>query len=109
MRREIRAIDVLAAGKVGCLWGALLTAILGCIGIFLPMLTLPSLMAAMMPDQADAMATMGGGFVAALVAYLGAIFVEAVVVAIIAALGALLYNLIAKSAGGLVVEVEDQG
>ena len=108
MRRQIRSIDALSAGKVGCLWGALLTAIFGCVGIFLPMLALPGMLATMMPEQSDATAFLGGGFVAALVAYLGAIITEAILLAIVFAVGALLYNLIAGTAGGLVVDVKDE-
>ncbi len=107
MRREIKSVDALSAGKIGCVWGALLTAILGCVGIFLPMLVLPGLLASAMPQSEDAMAVMGGGFIGALVAYIGAIVTEAVVLAIVFAVGALIYNLVAKMVGGLAVEVEE--
>jgi len=107
MRREIKSIDALSAGKVGCLWGALLTAILGCIGIFLPLLALPSLFAISTPDQSDAAALLGGGFVTALVTYLGAIVTEAIVLAIVFAVGALIYNIVANLAGGLIVDLKE--
>ncbi len=107
MRREIQSIDAVSAGKVGCVWGALLAAILGCVGVFLPLLALPSLLASAMPEQSDAAVLMGGGFVTALVSYLGFILTEAVVLAIVFAIGALIYNLVAKMVGGLTVDLSD--
>ncbi len=104
MRKEIRSIGVLSAGKIGCLWGALLTAILGCVLIFLPMLALPGLLASAAPDQTN---ILGGGVVAAIVVYVGTVITEAVVLAIVFALGALIYNLVAKMAGGLTIETDD--
>ena len=107
MRKEIRSIDPLSAGKVGCLWGALLTVILGCIVIFLPILALPSLLALAAPEQSDAAAIVGGGFVTALVAYLGAIVTEAITLAILFAVGALIYNIVANLVGGVSIDVKE--
>ncbi len=107
MRKEVRSIDIFSAGKVGCLWGALLTAILGCVGIFLPMLALPGLLASNAPDQSNMFGFLGGGVVAATVAYIGAILGEAIALAIFFAVGALIYNLVAKLAGGVRVEVDE--
>ncbi len=107
MRKEIRSIGVLSAGKIGCLWGALLTAILGCVLIFLPMVALPGLLASAAPDQTSGLDVFGGGVVAAIVAYVGAVVLEAVSLAIVFALGALIYNLVAKMAGGLTIETDD--
>ncbi len=107
MRKEIRSIDPWSAGKVGCIWGALLTAVLGCIGIFLPMLALPSLLASNAPDQSNALGFLGGGFVAAAVVYILSIVGEALVLAIVLAVGALIYNLVAKLAGGVKVDLDE--
>jgi len=105
MRKEIRSIDPVSAGKVGCLWGALLTAVLGCVGVFLPMLALPSLLASFAPEQSDALGVLGGGLIAAIVTYVAVIIGEAIVLAIVLAIGALLYNLVAKMAGGVEIEM----
>lgn len=107
MRKEIRSIGILSAGKIGCLWGALLTTILGCVLIFLPMVALPGLMASMAPEQTNGLHILGGGIAAAIVVYVGAIITEAITLAIVFALGALIYNLVAKMAGGLTIETDD--
>ncbi len=108
MRREIRSIDPWSAGKVGCLWGALLTAVFGCIGIFLPMLALPSLMASAAPEQSDALSIFGGGVVAAGAVYVLTILAEALILAIVLAVGAVIYNLVAKIAGGVKVDLDEK-
>ncbi len=107
MRREIRSVDVVSAGKVGCLWGLVLSIIIGCFAIFLPAMVLPSLMASMMPRQEEALTVFGGGLVGVVVVYLVYIVFNAAVITIGALLAALVYNLIARMAGGLVVETDE--
>ncbi len=106
MRKEIRSIDPFSAGKVGCLLGALLTAIFGCFFIFLPMVALPGLLASAAPDQTGALHMLGGGVVGATVMYIVTIIVEAVVLAIVWLVGALIYNLVAKMAGGIEIDID---
>ncbi len=106
MRKEIRSIDPLSAGKIGCLLTALLTAIFGCIFLFLPMAFLPGLMASAAPDQSGALSILGGGVLGAAVVYILTIIIEAVIVAIVWLIGAVLYNLVAKVAGGIEIEVD---
>ncbi len=108
MRKQIRSLDVVSAGKVGCLVGTLLAAILGCFTVFLPFLLLPSMMATMMPDSESALTVMGGGFIGALGAYLVTIIFQGFFLALTAVLGALLYNLVAGWVGGLVVDLQDE-
>ncbi len=104
MRREIKSIDVLSAGKVGCLWGALVALVFGCLAVFLPIAALPTVMASLMPEQSEATAMLGGGLVTATVTYLGFILLEGIALALIFAVGALLYNIVASLAGGLVID-----
>ncbi len=106
MRKEIRSVDVVSAGKVGCLWGLVLSIIIGCFAVFLPAMVLPSLMASMLPQE-EAMTAFGGGLVGAVVVYLIYIVFNAAIIAIGAFLAALVYNWIANFVGGLVVETEE--
>ena len=107
MRKEIRSIDPLSAGKVGCLWGALLTVIFGCVVVFLPALIVPGLLASAMPQTEEAAAIVGSGFVFALGLYLGIIIVGAVTLAIRSAVGAFIYNIVANLVGGVSIDVKE--
>ncbi len=106
MRKEIRSINPFSAGKVGCLLGGLLTAIFGCFFLFLPMAVMPGLLASAAPDQSGALHVLGGGVVGAAVLYIVAIITEAVVAAVVWLIGALIYNLVAKMAGGLEIDLD---
>ncbi len=106
MRKEIRSIDPFSAGKVGCLLGALLMAIFGCFFLFLPMAIMPGLMASAAPEQSGALHILGGGVAGAAIVYILSIIVEAVGIAIVWLVGALIYNLVAKIAGGIEIDVD---
>ncbi|HFC08829.1 MAG TPA: hypothetical protein ENJ54_03070 [Chloroflexi bacterium] len=106
MRKEIRSINPFSAGKVGCLLGGLLTAIFGCFFLFLPMVAMPGLLASAAPDQSSALHMLGGGLVGALAIYIAVILIEAVAIAVVWLIGALIYNLVAKIAGGLEIDLD---
>lgn len=106
-RQQIRSVDPLSAGKVGCLWGLIFAVIVGCFTIFLPGLFLPTLMAPFAHEQ-DVVPLIGGGMVSALIAYIVFILIEGFLLAIIGLISALLYNLIARLAGGVVIELEEE-
>ncbi len=106
MRKEIRSIEPFSAGKVGCLLGGLLTAIFGCVFLFLPMAFLPGLIAKTAPDQSGALHILGGGVIGAAIVYILSIIIEAVIVAVVWLIGALLYNLVAKIGGGVEIDVD---
>lgn len=108
MRKQIRSLDVLSTTKVGCLVGLLLSLVIGCFTVFLPMLVVPSMFAAMMPDAESAMGVAGGGFLMALISYIVFVLVYGVILGVSALLIALLYNLVAGMVGGVVVEMQDE-
>ncbi len=107
-RKQIRSVDPISAGKVGCIWGLILATVFGCFTVFLPMMVMPSFLAAMMPEQQDALQVMGGGFLASLFTYLVFIVLQGVTTALLGLLGALFYNLVARLVGGVVVHLEDE-
>ncbi len=106
-RQQIRSVDPISAGKIGCLWGLILAAVLGCFTIFFPMMLFPTMMAPFAREQ-DIAPLLGGGFLGAILGYITFIVVEGFILAIMGLLSALIYNLIARLVGGVVVELEEE-
>ncbi len=106
-KQQIRSIDALSAGKVGCLWGLIFAVIFGCFTVFLPGLLFPPMMAPFARQQ-DIAPLVGGGIVSAFIGYILFILFEGFLLAIMGLISALLYNLIARLAGGIVIELEKE-
>ncbi len=106
-RQQIRSVDPLSAGKVGCLWGLIFAVIMGCFTVFLPGLLFPTMMAPFARQQ-DVAPLIGGGIVSAFIGYILFILLEGFLLAVMGLISALLYNLIARLAGGVVIELEEE-
>ncbi len=106
-RQQIRSVDPLSAGKVGCLWGLIFAAVLGCFIVFLPGLLFPTMMAPFARQQ-DVAPLIGGGIVSAFIGYILFILLEGFLLAVMGLISALVYNLIARLAGGVVIELEEE-
>ena len=102
--RTIRRISPGSVFKVTFVIYALLFALFGCLAILLPGLVGSSILSGL-EDQLG-FGLFAGGMVTSVVVYVVGILVYGLISGIFAALGALVYNLIASWVGGIVVELD---
>ncbi len=101
----IRHIGAGSVFKVFAMIYGLLTAIFGCLFFVLPGLLSSSVLSSLVRDERS-LAIFGGSTVAIVVLYLFAIVAIAILEGIVAAIGALVYNLIAAWVGGVRVDLD---
>lgn len=102
--RTIRRFAVGSVFKVAAVTYGLLFAVFGCL-----FLVLPGIFGLGMLDQMAAESDLpiaGGGVAGVLIAYVAGIVILALVNGLVAAIGAVIYNLVAGWVGGVQVELE---
>ncbi len=104
--RTIRHISAGSTFKVFAVIYGLLTAIFGCLFFVLPGLLSSSLLSTLVRDERS-LAIFGGGTVAIVVIYVFAIAAVAILQGIVAAIAALIYNIVAAWVGGIQVDLGD--
>lgn len=112
-RLVLRRVGVLSSLKVGCVLGGLLFAVIGCFILLLPGLIGGggTLVAALTKETGINPETLGAGvgvFGILAVTYVVGVLAYSVITGISLALYALIYNIVAKLAGGLEVELEEE-
>ena len=108
--RTIRHVSAGSVFKVTFVIYALLIAFFGCLLVLLPGLLGSSLLGGLLGDQLGgryALGMLGGGIVATLITYVLLIILGAFGPAVMMALSALVYNLVAGWVGGVRVELRD--
>jgi hypothetical protein len=104
--RTIRSISPGSVFKVTFVVYAILFAIFGCLFILLPGIlgVGTGMMTGVLGERGRALAA-GGGVVVVVIVYVAGIFIFAFVQSIIAAIGALFYNIVAGLVGGIKIDL----
>jgi len=108
----LRRVGVFSSLKIGCVLGGVLFAIIGCFVLLLPGLLGGggAFIAALSEETGVDPGTLGAGigvlgFI--VIAYVVGVLVYSVMTGLVMALYALLYNIVARMAGGLEIELEE--